>query len=563
MDKFDSRNLEQSPDGKDQNQSILELQVLNENLIQKDNKLDDKHQEKSFNVSKLLEPQQIIDMIPFGRYQLFLAALYFANFITNSFLCYNYSYLLILPQYKCLNQTTNLYENCENEYICQTLNQQQRGKLWFVDYQDVLSMDNWIDRLQMHCSEGYLIGLFGSMEFIGTSIAALIFPPLADTYGRKYFSYVSMWLTVPVMLILLIFRNNHIYYVALTLNGVCIGLKQFIFYTHIMEFMGLKTSIVSGLFFFVDGAVFTVSPIILYFITRNTQVFVYIGLSLSLITIFISHTYLRIPESIKFNLIKNNYSQLNEDIRNIMSFNNTPEDIQKRVMIELQIYEDSQTLIKQNEINLIQQQKEQGLLDQKIMLSQKQNSSKSLFDTLLDTKHAVYNLIMISVGWITSTFIFSLLDFFVKYLPGNIYVNQLVASLSMFGYLIAQPVAAISNNKISLLASFIASLGAVFIMTCVHNLNQYVFAFIFLLFKTALCMSLSAMYSIHLDLFPTQLLTSSYGICNFVCRLCSLLAPQLAELHNRLIPMYAMIAQCIAAIITTVFIKVSYSQTSK
>ncbi|CDW78985.1 solute carrier family member 5 [Stylonychia lemnae] len=460
-------------------------------------------------------------MIPFGRYQTFLAALYFANFITNSFLCYNYSYLLILPQYKCLNQTTNMYESCENEYICQTLNQQQRGKLWFVNYQDMLSMDNWIDRLQMHCSEGYLIGLFGSMEFFGTSIAALIFPPLADTYGRKYFSYVSMWLTVLVMLILLIFRNNHIYYVALTLNGVCIGLKQFIFYTHIMEFMGHKTSFVSGLFFFVDGAVFTVSPLILYFITRNTQIFVYIGLTLSVVTIFISHTYLKIPESIKFNLIKNNYQELNEDIRNIMSFNNTPEDIQKKVMIELQTYEDQQILTKQNEIALKYQQEDEGLLQQKIIISQKQHQNKSLLGTLLSTKYAVYNMILISVGWITATFIFFLLDFFVKYLPGNIYINQLVASLSMFGYLISDPVAAISNNKISLLASFIASLVAVLVMTGVHNLNQYMFAIIFLIyFQPSFCLQVMEFAISFVDYALCWLLNQqNYIINQYPCML--------------------------------------------
>ncbi|CDW91148.1 organic cation [Stylonychia lemnae] len=414
---------------------------------------DDKFIENFNQESKVLEPQQIIDMIPFGRYHIFLALLFLANFITNSFICYNYSYLLILPQYKCLNQTTNLYENCENEYICQKLNQQQRGNLWYVDYQNVLSIDNWIDRLQMHCSEGYLIGLFGSMEFIGTSLAALIFPPLADTYGRKYFSYVSMWLTILVMLILLIFRNNHIYYVALFLNGVCIGLKQFIFYTHIMEFMGLKTRFVSGLFFFVDGAVFTVSPLILYFITRNTQIFVYICLILSIVTIFISHTFLKLPESLKFNLIKNNFSQLNEDIRNIMNSNNTPEDIQRNVMIELQSYEDQQIIIQKNE-NALQKKVNEDIIDQKIMLSQKQNSNKSLLSILFNTQNAVYNLILISVGWSTSTFIYYLLDFFVKYLPGNIYVNQLVASLSIFGYLVADPVASISNTKISLIIYF-------------------------------------------------------------------------------------------------------------
>ena len=97
--------------------------------------------------------------------------------------------------------------------------------MWYVDYSDKLSMDNWIDRMNLHCTDPYEIGLFGSFEFIGTSIAALILPPLADSYGRRYFSICSMWLTVVVIILLLSFKNPTIYYVATTINGICIGLK--------------------------------------------------------------------------------------------------------------------------------------------------------------------------------------------------------------------------------------------------------------------------------------------------------------------------------------------------
>ena len=107
------------------------------------------------------------------------------------------------------------------------------------------------------------------------------------------------------------------------------------------------------------------------------------------------------------------------------------------------------------------------------------------------------------MGWTASTFVFFLLDFFVKYLPGNIYVNQLIASISMFGYLMGEPIAKWTNNKISLTLSYLISLVAVMIMTFVHGLNEYVFAVVFLILKTALCWSYSSLYTIHLDLFPT------------------------------------------------------------
>ena len=73
----------------------------------------------------------------------------------------------------------------------------------------------------------------------------------------------------------------------------------------------------------------------------------------------------------------------------------------------------------------------------------------------------------------------------------------------MFGYLASDPVAAVTNNKVSLLISFIISVIAVLVMTFVHGLNEYIFAFVFLMLKSALCMSFSALYAIHYDLFPT------------------------------------------------------------
>lgn len=118
-----------------------------------------------------------------------------------------------------------LYENCENDYVCETLESKQEGYLWYVDYENSLSLFNWIKRLNMHCSDPYLIGLFGSYEFIGTAMACLIFPPIADTYGRRFFSISSMWITMGVMLTLMIFSNHYVYYAALLVNGICIGLK--------------------------------------------------------------------------------------------------------------------------------------------------------------------------------------------------------------------------------------------------------------------------------------------------------------------------------------------------
>ena len=116
----------------------------------------------------------------------------------------------------------------------------------------------------------YMIGLFGTMEFIGCSFACVVFPPLSDIYGRKAFTKWSMWFSILVPLVALIFPNIYIFYGNIVLNGIHIAIKQFIVYSHVFEFMGKQTNLISGIFFFFDGAIFTVSPLLLLYIWRDT-----------------------------------------------------------------------------------------------------------------------------------------------------------------------------------------------------------------------------------------------------------------------------------------------------
>jgi len=57
-----------------------------------------------------------------------------------------------------------------------------------IDYDHRYSLFNWISRFDLECGMKFEIGLFGSMFFLGYISSCLIFPPLADAYGRKRFA---------------------------------------------------------------------------------------------------------------------------------------------------------------------------------------------------------------------------------------------------------------------------------------------------------------------------------------------------------------------------------------
>ena len=71
---------------------------------------------------------------------------------------------------------------------------------------------------------------------------------------------------------------------------------------------------------------------------------------------------------------------------------------------------------------------------------------------------------MMIVCWCSTTFTYFLVIFYVKYLPGDIYYNQIVSSFSVFAYLIAPFMARRYDNKRIMLIGYIISFIFLIIM---------------------------------------------------------------------------------------------------
>ena len=63
----------------------------------------------------------------------------------------------------------------------------QGSRADYIDWTYKYSLSNWIISLDLFCASSFEIGLFGSCFFLGYLSSCLVFPPLADMYGRKKF----------------------------------------------------------------------------------------------------------------------------------------------------------------------------------------------------------------------------------------------------------------------------------------------------------------------------------------------------------------------------------------
>jgi MFS family permease len=53
-----------------------------------------------------------------------------------------------------------------------------------VNTTSVYSLNNWIEQLNMYCTDGKYVGMIGALAFLGSAIACGILPILGDKIGR-------------------------------------------------------------------------------------------------------------------------------------------------------------------------------------------------------------------------------------------------------------------------------------------------------------------------------------------------------------------------------------------
>jgi hypothetical protein len=89
-----------------------------------------------------------------------------------------------------------------------------------------------------------------------------------------------------------------------------------------------------------------------------------------------------------------------------------------------------------------------------------------------------------------------------------------------------------------------------------QNTSQVVlYSFVLFLAKSGAELAFGFVFLIHIDLFPTNFLVTSYGICNIFCRLLTMFAPIVAEIPNVAIPLAFLVALNCAGMFASVFLR--------
>jgi hypothetical protein len=148
---------------------------------------------------------------------------------------------------------------------------------------------------------------------------------------------------------------------------------------------------------------------------------------------------------------------------------------------------------------------------------------------LIKDRTMLVNLVVVLFLWVASAFDYYLINFQLKYIDGDIYVNTVVSSVSeVTAYIVSGAVYDKIGPKISFVTSFVIGIiGSLFYITLSSSYKSMV-PFMVLGSKFGISGSFNVVYLVN-GLFPAVYSSTTFGLCNFFARLASMIAPILAE----------------------------------
>lgn len=131
------------------------------------------------------------------------------------------------------------------------------------------------------------------------------------------------------------------------------------------------------------------------------------------------------------------------------------------------------------------------------------------------------------ISWSAVVFSNTLINFFIKYMPGDIYINMMLSGLAAFSLLVeAEILNYVDIKKLQIFSlGIIFACGAALTLFKKNTSYEMLFASILLIAKVGANMTFGCVYSIHIELFPSAFITNSFGLCNFFARSIAILAP--------------------------------------
>lgn len=449
--------------------------------------------------------------------------------ISFGYIEYNVSYLELVPQMSC-NINGTEYSSCTEEMVCQGTNKPQ-ANYTFV-YEDNTSLHNWVAQLDLLCVPGFRLGLLGSMYFAGWASTVLIVPTMADKTGRKFWFVISTFLTFCTMIGFMLSRRLNLTIGLMFLAGAANSGRVMVGFVFGQEFLVPYWQVVFGIcFHFIDNATCILTSFYFDFINNQYLYVAAVGAFWGLLAVIISLFFA--PESPLWELKMGRVYKAQITLHKMMKMNGVDCSLEIDNLDE-KVREINQAL--QNAPHI--EQTEDGAIRE----SEAYTGRRSVFQATEEEQKSVMfylrqsvvfkNVCIMAYMWAMCSFCYYMIVFYLKYLPGDIYSNTFASSgtdcLSVVtSGIIYKKLGVRKTFTFLLIFSVIGSLLIIFF----GEKNEAFMPFFVVVAKWGISGSFIVVYISMVDIFPTLFLATAFGMCNFLARVLTIVAPQVAELE--------------------------------
>ena len=111
---------------------------------------------------------------------------------------------------------------CDQETVCGSSSSTLLS--YKIDEQSKFYVQNWIEQMNLTCTPRGYIGAIGSFSFAAAALACLFLPRISDKYGRLIVYRTTIFLTIPLFLIMNLTKSiTGLYFVTFMLGIALLG----------------------------------------------------------------------------------------------------------------------------------------------------------------------------------------------------------------------------------------------------------------------------------------------------------------------------------------------------
>lgn len=295
----------------------------------------------------------------------------------------------------------------------------------------------------MTCAPKYQFGLFGSIFFAAVVLGSLVFAPLADKVGRRPVTLAGIGLVAISQSLLLFSTSLYFSYGLIFLMGLSMPMRVFVGYIYSMEFLPLnRTEMATALTLGCDGLGITIAALWFMFVSKDWKTFFLMTTILCYLSfIFVFCT---MSESPKFLVSRGKYQAARSVITKMRKCNRKQYFIFSRSRGETELvelcqdgnygclWEDEVKKVQRRDISVnvgpVETIEDCQSLDLQLQLSE--SKAEDSFSKFLESCLNLANVLIFVYLFCAASFNYYLINFYLKYIPGDIFINSIVASLA-------------------------------------------------------------------------------------------------------------------------------------